>query len=755
MSRGLSANVQIEEGTRGIVVRAPSYRWTWDPGSDELVISDPRGRQIAAGPVQPAVVVTPDLRGDGRLRPGSVRSAVISGNLLTITWTGVNGTGQLEVTLAFDDETFTLGDLRYSSPEAASVERVVYFAAWEDGVPVPGLRTEYVVQPGVAVSSSLSPVVPTILRLRMRSWLGRGGFDDKGTTFQQWALPVHYFGGFSYTGRPEHKGAAIEAKSDSFCAGLTDLPVGDLHMQYRGDCISPTLSLHGDKWPGFEAGPSGIRLGAPFLWAFGGDYRQAIEAYYRSVVERGAVRVSRHSERKSELLGMSQFNTWGAQMAERAHAVFLTQASLEQIYDDMRAAGMRPGIFVIDDKWEGEYGLLRHDERRFPDFHGFLDRVRGDGMAIGMWAAFLRCDRPESHGLTVDDMLADRHGEPIVMGNSDWGAIPYYLFDASRPAVQEVLRRRARTFMATYRPDLIKFDFGYEIPSLATTAPHDRAWAGETFLRNTLEVIVSALREVNPDVVVMYYCLSPLFTDFVDQHSTDDMWPSLGEYEVELNRRVFFSSLLGIVGVSSYGSGGYDWANIRDIWFDSIASGAIGSLGSFRGDQSNRTPTRDDMATFAGLSAIARPTRGAFTIDTKGTRIHPGSTTAHARSWIRTESGEVVLAALRPERRSGVAAPERVGSLVETDTDVVVASLGDGGLATSARIGVVPYGGGTLRIARARATRASAVAHRFGAEDVGITPTWDGTVLVIELAPDTEGHPWEWIELRLAEATSA
>ncbi len=748
MTQESTAQIVVDATGEVVSVETATYRWEWRRETDRIVIGDSRGLQIAAGSAQPAVVVAHRALECG---PGSVRRASVDGNAVTLVWDEVNGSARLEVVWTFEEETFTHGEILYSATEADSVDRVVYFAAWEDGEPVPGLSVEYVVQPGVAVSSSLSPVVPTILRLRMRSWLGRGGFDDKGTTFQQWALPVHYFGGFSYTGRPEHKGAAIDAKSDAFCAGLLDLPVGDLHMQYRGEAVSPTLALHGGVWSGFEAVPDGMRLGAPLLWAFGHDYREAIASYYRGVVAHGAAVPRRHSDRKSALLGASQFNTWGAQMAEGAHAVFLSQEALEQIYDDMRASGMRPGILVIDDKWEGEYGLLQHDEQRFPRFHEFLDRVRGDGTALGMWAAFLRCDHPESHGLTTADMLADRNGQPLVMGNTDWGGVPYFLFDASRPAVQEVLHRRATAFMETYRPDLIKFDFGYEIPSLATTAPHDRSWAGETFLRNTLNVIVRALRAVNTDVIVMYYCLSPLLSEYVDQHSTDDMWPSLGEYEVEANRRVFFSSLLGPLGVSSYGSGGYEWAGIRDIWFDSIASGAIGSLGSFRGDQSNRLPEQDDMAVFAGLSAIARPTRGPFAVTTTGTRIHPGSTTAHARSWIRTESGEPVLAALRPERRAGRAISEHVPGVLESDVEAVVSSLEESGLATAGRVGIVPFGEGIVRLTRAAAGPVRAVAHRFRDEPVEVPVSWDGVTFSIAVSPRVRGELVEWIECDFRE----
>ena len=67
-----------------------------------------------------------------------------------------------------------------------------------------------------------------------------------------------------------------------------------------------------------------------------------------------------------------------------------------------------------------------------------------------------------------------------------------------------------RRFARRYKPDLVKFDFGYEIPALDTVAPHDMNWAGERMLWKGLDVVTKAMREENPDIVVMYYELSPL-----------------------------------------------------------------------------------------------------------------------------------------------------------------------------------------------------------------------------------------------------
>ena len=129
----------------------------------------------------------------------------------------------------------------------------------------------------------------------------------------------------------------------------------------------------------------------------------------------------------------------------------------------------------------------------------------------------------------------------------------------------------------------MKFDFGYEIPALDTVAPRDMSWAGERLLWKGLDVVVKALREENPDIVVMYYELSPLFTEHLDLHSPDDLFMATGEFDLEANRRFFFSSLCGEFGMPTYGSSGYDWVSAPSIWFDSVAVGTLGCLASFYG----------------------------------------------------------------------------------------------------------------------------------------------------------------------------
>ena len=237
-------------------------------------------------------------------------------------------------------------------------------------------------------------------------------------------------------------------------------------------------------------------------------------------------------------------------------------------------------------------------------------------------------------------MLKQPDGKPFV--TSHVGSPDYYLLDFTQPVVAQVLEQLVRKFMRRYKPDLFKFDFGYELPAVSVAAPQDKSYTGERLMQKGLEVVIKAMREENPDLVVMYYQLSPLFLDYFDLHSTDDLFLASGEYDLEANRRIYFSSLLGPLGIPTYGSSGYDWASAPNIWFDSAAVGTIGSLNDFRSDEESEGATPELVSKYNGVAKILRPTN-TFEVLPLGTISQAPTFGAHARSWARFEGGEFLL----------------------------------------------------------------------------------------------------------------
>jgi hypothetical protein len=727
-----------------VLVEGRNYFWEYLQSNDRFFLRDSMKRLVVEGRMQPAVVVAPvgqpEVR---RCSPGRVVGCKAETGRVTIHYEGVNGSANTMFTWRFNSECIWMDPVQYETSVAEDVVSIHYFT---DGGAnrLPTLLPSYLVVPGIVSAASVSPILKSTISLDANAWLGRGGGGPAPGLFQQWALPVHYFCGFStrYTG--SDRNLYTENRSDAFTCGLADLPGGDLYLQLHGGKASPWIDYRSDLWQ-HKRGPGKVTLGATFLWSIAPDYYDAIAAYYRQLLQAGIIRRKQNSPLKTAISLTPEFCTWGAQITRDKTGKKLDEEFLNGLYRDFKSSGMKAGLFSIDDKWEGAYGTLVHSEERLPHFEQFLDQLRADGLRIGMWAAIMRCESPSDIGLTLDHMLKMPDGKPYKRNN-------YYLIDFTQPEVVKLLSDLVRRFIRRYKPDVFKFDFGYELPSVAVAAPMDKQWTGERLMWKGLDVVIRAMKQENPDLVVMYYNLSPLFLDFFDLHSPDDLFADPGDYEVEANRRFFFSSLMGQLGVPTYGSSGYDWASSPSIWFDSAAVGTIGSLNDFRGDEESEVCTPEIIAKYNGIAKVLRATN-IFEILPLETVSQSPTRGAHARSWARFESGRLVLLAQRPPI-SGEENPlmkprdTRAQDVVRCAVPVVVASRDSDAIGKSSELAIVAYGGGEVAIRRQIGKSALIESHYFGGSVAqSHIQIVDGWLRIQVERQNKAGNPLEWIEV--------
>jgi hypothetical protein len=92
-------------------------------------------------------------------------------------------------------------------------------------------------------------------------------------------------------------------------------------------------------------GPGRLSLGATLLWSVAPDYRQAIAGYYQGLVEAGIIRRHQNSDRKTAIALTPEFCTWGAQVDRNKTGGHLDEAFLTQIYSELKASGMKAGLF--------------------------------------------------------------------------------------------------------------------------------------------------------------------------------------------------------------------------------------------------------------------------------------------------------------------------------------------------------------------------------------------------------------------------
>jgi len=730
-----------------VTAKAKTYTWQWSAEDDQWSLHDKHGRIMTSGPLQPVVLLQPVGEKQRHCLAAKPARNQIEGNRLTVVYESPDRSAILTLSLVFADESLQMSPVAFETKGGDDVVSLHYFAAANGNEISPRLQNDYLIMPGISESSAISSIVPALLGLQLTSWLGHGGRPSPGL-HQQWALPAHFFCGVRRTGGNNAQGAMRENLSDAYCCGLASLPAGDLFLETRSGMHSPIVDVRSDLW-GHARGPGRMELGATWYWAVGPTYRAAIRNYYLGLVDAGIISKKKNSPAKNAVVAAPQFNTWGAQVVARKRSPTFDEPFLLSVRDGIRAAGMKPGMIVLDDKWEEEYGLLEHSSRRFPNFFKTLDGFRADGMRVGMWAAFMRCQNPASLGLTTEHMLRQPDGKPVRIGTGPGG---YYLFDFSQTEVQRILSEKAKAYVRRYRPDLVKFDFGYELPAISAAAPKNMQWAGERLFQKGLDVVVKSMKEEKPDLVVMYYCLSPLFTEYFDMHSPDDLYICVGDYDMEANRRFYFSSLLGEGGITAYGSGGYDWATVREIWFDSAAIGTLGSLNSFTPDETDAKPTPEIIAKFNGLTHVLRKTN-VFSIESADRDPLSALRGAHMSCWVRTENGRPVVIALRPAGPNGGNGLGSYQDDVRANVAVVVASKTAEAISTSARLAIVPYGAGEVAIRRAPSGAQTAIVteHLFQASPrTTRIPIANGLLAVSlrERLPD--GSIVEWIEVSCA-----
>lgn len=744
-----------------VTVPAPGYKFEFllDMGRARVLAADGK-RVITSFSLQPAVTVI----GAGETSPlklasGTLAAPKLDVNAVTLRWKDVGGKGSLRMRYRFDADAFWIEPAVFSHPDEMDVETFVMFDH-ERGA----MQSTHFVFPGITENGSISPVQESRIRQHQRISLGHSGSHAVSQPFQQWALPSHYFLGL--TGSTDEQGTRDRwsrgHRSPFFCCGFADMPAADPFVDLYGGYSALLFDYASSLWQHART-PGELKLGATLCFAFGDDILSAVSSYYAQLLNVGIIERKRNSAAKNATALAPQFCTWGVQISRGKGTKNLDQDFLETVYGEMKTNGMQAQTFSIDDKWEGVYGNLTHDEKRFPTFVKFLDRVRGEGHKVGIWTAFMRCQTPSELGLTEAQMLRGANGKPLRIGAKPG----YFIMDTTQPAVAKVLADLARKFMRTYKPDLVKIDFGYELPSMREGAPKDMRFAGERLFAQALDVVVPALREVNPDVCLMYYQLSPLFAKYFDLHGTDDLYTNSGDYDIEANRRIFFASPLTQLGVSIYGSSGYDWESAPAIWFDSVAAGTIGSLNDFVCDEYGESATPERIALYNGIAHTVRSATVATIAPYPRPRAESATRGAHGHSWARLEKNKVVLLAHRPLEiangdnpmscadgaRGEANVPDddarRFARMIASNVAVIVASKTADGVASADRLAVVALGEGTVTLTRRWGTRATVVTHLFGGSTVQHNVTFTSGKLRLTFTSHMNNKPVEWHEVHI------
>lgn len=707
---------------------AVTYRWSWSADTDTVTLRDRDGRVILTHPLQPAIEVA-DVAQPSR---GVVADVELGGASLRVRYERVHGDGCVTVVLRFFDDYYVLDDTAYEPASDVAVVRIAYLGAWESGRLVPGGIADTCVVPG----GRQDPETAIFRTAELRDTTFFVGCFGTGATYhQQWALPHYLVCCYNDAGAPSLPPAA--------CIGLGGVPDGAAQVRVDRGRFCYELVVRGDLWP-YRRGAGPHRFDTPLVFAVGDDWYDAGRRYFDALAEEGYATKRGRGELPASVF-WPQYDTWGDQGARRAFLERFDEECLREIYADFRASGLRSRLFVIDDKWEGVYGSLEHDDVRFPRFRELLDEIRADGHEIGLWTAFPRCEDYRALGLSESAVLMTPDGAPYLQEQRKRS---WYVFDPTDAGAAAYLAERARHLVWTYRPKLVKIDFGYEIPTPDVAGPHDASQGGERLFQRFLEIIAGALKDADLEVAVLYYCLTPLFGRYLDQCGTDDLWMSRGQYDRGFAKRALLSAWCGGFGVVPYGSSGYDWRSIEEIWLDSAIIGTPGVIAPLAGDEYGAKLTPSQAARYNGIARITR-TDPRYEIALYDADLRDPQAGPAARSWARIEGGEPVVVVVRPRDAVPAETP-----LVTADCRVAVASLSDEGIATAPAIGIVPFDDGRVTVRRTRPGTPHVRGYLLdGGEALVEWELVGGGISLDVVTSAADGTPVEWIEVRFAKGT--
>lgn len=205
------------------------------------------------------------------------------------------------------------------------------------------------------------------------------------------------------------------------------------------------------------------------------------------------------------------FCSWGAQCyhasLNNSNAKdFSRQELCEKFIETLEQSDVRPGIIVLDDKWQANYGDNKVDTQKWPDLNGFIDKQHSDGKKVLLW---LKAWDPEN--VPVDECITNAAGLPIAV-------------DPTNPKYEKRLRESIKRMLDHdgYDADGFKIDFTARIPSGPGCKMHGDVW-GLELMKFYLSIIYAEAKNTKADALIITHTPHPYLADVLDVIRLNDI----------------------------------------------------------------------------------------------------------------------------------------------------------------------------------------------------------------------------------------
>lgn len=148
-----------------------------------------------------------------------------------------------------------------------------------------------------------------------------------------------------------------------------------------------------------------------------------------------------------------QYNTWIELMYDQNEADILKYA--QSIIDN----GFPPGVLMIDDNWQEDYGSWTFHPGRFKNPKGMIAKLHDMGFKVMLWVCpFISGDSENGREVIKKGLVVvNKEGKPVV---THWWNGYSLVLDLSNPAANEWFKSALDHLVAEYGVDGYKFDAG-------------------------------------------------------------------------------------------------------------------------------------------------------------------------------------------------------------------------------------------------------------------------------------------------------
>lgn len=156
----------------------------------------------------------------------------------------------------------------------------------------------------------------------------------------------------------------------------------------------------------------------------------------------------------TEFFAAPIYNTWIELMYDQ------NQADILKYAHDIIDHGFPPGVLMIDDNWQEDYGVWQFRHDRFPDPAAMVEQLHSLGFKVMLWVCpFVSPDSKEARDLHARGFLVKAR-ESDEMAVMQWWNGFSACIDLSNPDAYAYLRDRFKSLQERFGIDGFKFDAG-------------------------------------------------------------------------------------------------------------------------------------------------------------------------------------------------------------------------------------------------------------------------------------------------------